>query len=319
MTAIQPLLQVDYPRFERLPRDRSAKADNEAVVHATAGLVAMLETSLCERAGAVGAGYQAPLTVPFGLAVTAAIGALGEPDPFQERWMVRSAVIEWEADARGNDAISAYATVERVGDRDAVVAARARGSATGSLLRASIRLLPMHRGRYAAIATSGLAPSPVHPAACPNAAECSSQTVDAGAGTSEYPRAPLLALRPPRVLASGERIEVAFEPDLLRLLTHPVAGHAEPLGRRVHPLGGAPLGAALTAALVAAGERESARSKRTRILRADATWLLPLSTNVGWIARTRGNARNGATTTVVDVIDAGTRTALTASIEWTVG
>jgi hypothetical protein len=47
--------------------------------------------------------------------------------------------------------------------------------------------------------------------------------------------------------------------DVVRLLMNPVAGHAEPLGRRAHPLGGLSFGAALTAAFHASGESVPSR------------------------------------------------------------
>ena len=49
--------------------------------------------------------------------------------------------------------------------------------------------------------------------------------------------------------AGADLLRLGAASDVARLLMHPVAGGAEPLGRRVHPLGGLTLGAALTAAL----------------------------------------------------------------------
>ena len=54
----------------------------------------------------------------------------------------------------------------------------------------------------------------------------------------------LLQCRSPKPGALPGEIVVA--PDVLRLLMNPLAGHAEPIGRRVHPLGGFPIGAAIT-------------------------------------------------------------------------
>ncbi len=66
----------------------------------------------------------------------------------------------------------------------------------------------------------------------------------------EAPGADLLRLRPPVI--EGHRIR--FSSDLVRLLMNPIAGGSEPLGRRVHPLGGFAVGAVLTAALRHGGE-----------------------------------------------------------------
>jgi hypothetical protein len=49
--------------------------------------------------------------------------------------------------------------------------------------------------------------------------------------------------------AGDDLLRLGAASDVTRLLMHPVAGGAEPLGRRVHPLGGLTLGAALSAAL----------------------------------------------------------------------
>jgi hypothetical protein len=73
------------------------------------------------------------------------------------------------------------------------------------------------------------------------AAEALSCFDDAGFYEPPEPVEPdLFRCRPPQ----GSRIW----PDVVRLLMNPVAGHAEPLGRRLHPLGAFAMGAALTAA-----------------------------------------------------------------------
>lgn len=59
----------------------------------------------------------------------------------------------------------------------------------------------------------------------------------------------LFHLYPPQF--QGEQIR--FSTSFVRLLMNPVAGHSEPLGRRVHPLGGFAAGVALTAAFHATG------------------------------------------------------------------
>jgi hypothetical protein len=300
-------VQVDFPQFSGLPKAGVASVGNEAIVRAGGGLIALLEAQLGGSVSTLGAGYQAPLTVPFGFAVTSVLGALGAADPQQDRWMVRSATIDWEARARGDDVITAQARVERMTQHDAFVTASARGSISGPLLRASVRVIGLRGGRYAAIPAERLPetrllqprPDPAAPA-------------DAGTDGEQ----PLLRLRPPRTIVRGAHAELAFEPDLLRFLMCPVACHDTPLGRRVHPLGGAPLGAALTTAFVVAGEKDPDCPAVTRVTRTEVTWLLPLSTQSPWTTRTRERGSDGAARALVDVIGGDEKTALHAAVEW---
>lgn len=62
-------------------------------------------------------------------------------------------------------------------------------------------------------------------------------------------------------------------PDVARLLMNPIAGHPEPLGRRVHPLGAFPLSAALTAAFQAAGESRPSAPVASEPSRLKLRWL----------------------------------------------
>ena len=168
------MLQIDVPRYVQLPRGRDVAVGDEAVVHAAPGLIALLEATLVERGSPIGAGYQAPLTVPFGIAVTAALGALGATDPHQDRWMVRSAAIAFGSRASGDDRIEAKARVDRLTEHDAFVEASARGSGSGELLSAKLRVIALRGGRYAAAAHGELpgrvplrprSATSVHPAA----------------------------------------------------------------------------------------------------------------------------------------------------------
>jgi hypothetical protein len=85
----------------------------------------------------------------------------------------------------------------------------------------------------------------------------------------ESPEPDLFRVRPPTI--EGPRMR--FFSDVVRLLMNPLAGHAEPLGRRVHPLGGLTLGAALTAAFRAAGEDRPDAPRETVPLRMKLRWL----------------------------------------------
>jgi hypothetical protein len=83
------------------------------------------------------------------------------------------------------------------------------------------------------------------------------------------PRQPdVFRLRPPR--AAGAAGFYRVPPDVVRLLLNPIAGHGEPLGRRVHPLSGLGVGASLTAAFGLAGEPTPTEPGRAR---AAALWM----------------------------------------------
>ena len=85
----------------------------------------------------------------------------------------------------------------------------------------------------------------------------------------ESPEPDLFRVRPPAI--EGPRMR--FFSDVVRLLMNPLAGHTEPLGRRVHPLGGLTLGAALTAAFRAVGEDRPEAPRETVPLRMKLRWL----------------------------------------------
>jgi hypothetical protein len=81
---------------------------------------------------------------------------------------------------------------------------------------------------------------------------------------AEPRRAPLLQVRP------GE--QGRYTTDLLRLLMHPVAGHAEPLGRRLHPLGVLAMGICMTEGLAAAGQFAAFQPGRLLVRKLTLRW-----------------------------------------------
>ncbi len=110
----------------------------------------------------------------------------------------------------------------------------------------------------------------------------------------EPARADLLRLRPPQRDGPG-RLRVPG--DVLRLLMAPIAGGAEPLGRRVHPLGGVSLGAAITAA-------QAEMDGGTTVARARMRWLAPPSLDADLVATAARVASGGDSSTYrVEVAD----------------
>lgn len=77
-------------------------------------------------------------------------------------------------------------------------------------------------------------------------------------------RAPLLRVRCGRL--------GSYTTDLLRLLMHPVAGHPEPLGRRLHPLGVLAMGICMTEGLAAAGQLVAAPPDRLSVRKLTLRW-----------------------------------------------
>ena len=106
----------------------------------------------------------------------------------------------------------------------------------------------------------------------------------------ENPQPDLFRVRPPVVEGTGMR----FFSDVVRLLMNPVAGHTEPLGRRVHPLGGLTLGIALTAAFRAAGEARPDAPVETVPVRMKLRWLQEVDLNSSFVSETQDGAAGTA-------------------------
>jgi hypothetical protein len=110
---------------------------------------------------------------------------------------------------------------------------------------------------------------------------------------AEPARPGLFRVRPP---IATSNTAMRFSSDLIRFLMNPVAGHAEPLGRRIHPLGGFTIGMALTAALHAAGEENTP-------VRLKLRWLHEVDLDSGFVTETNGTnvqIRNDKGTLVAD-------------------
>lgn len=109
-------------------------------------------------------------------------------------------------------------------------------------------------------------------------------------------------LRPPEATAAEGTYRVP--PDVVRLLLNAVAGHAEPLGRRAHPLQGLGVGASLTAGFGLAGEGDPAAPVRSRAAALWIRWLAPPDLDFDLEARGRLLPSADATHTArVEVFD----------------
>ena len=118
----------------------------------------------------------------------------------------------------------------------------------------------------------------------------------------------LFRLRPPRAGETAGSYRVS--PDVARLLLNPVAGHGEPLGRRMHPLSGLGVGASLTAAFGLAGEATPTESGRARAVALWMRWLALPDLDFDLEARGRvESSADGCHTVRVDVFDGWARRA----------
>jgi len=95
----------------------------------------------------------------------------------------------------------------------------------------------------------------------------------------EAPGSDLWRIRPP--VAEGGRMH--FSSDLVRMLMNPVAGASDPLGRRVHPLGGFAVGAALSAALSGGGKLARLRLRILREIALDSDLVAEAEGHTVWL------------------------------------
>ena len=111
--------------------------------------------------------------------------------------------------------------------------------------------------------------------------------VPSPAGTvasTTHPAEPLLEIPCPRVIevhrtgaepSPGDSASVVLPAGLLRLLMHPVAGGAEPLGRGFHPPGVFPIAIACCAAAAACGEPEPFAPREWQVEHVKIRWRKP--------------------------------------------
>lgn len=125
---------------------------------------------------------------------------------------------------------------------------------------------------------------------------------------SEPLQSDLMRLRPPTAGSTPGSYRVS--PDVVRLLLNPIAGHGEPLGRRMHPLSGLSVGASLTAAFGLAGESLPGEPRRARAAALWIRWLALPDLSLDLEARGRVESRTGGGHTVrVEVFDGSGRRA----------
>lgn len=148
MNTIGPGWEVPYPRVTEIRRGwpGRASAGDRAIVRVDPGFIALLESRLADDETALGAGYEARWTVPFGLAATAAYAVAGASSP-GAFWTGREVDIEWFAPAGPRDLLVAEAEIEAIDAGIAQVALTAETADGRPLLRARLRLAAVQDGQ----------------------------------------------------------------------------------------------------------------------------------------------------------------------------
>ena len=280
---------VTRPRILATRRHDAAtfSVGDEAVVAFDPGLLQFL--MLRDEAGtALGEGGAFAWTVPVGAAGTAAYAAV-EPPALDglNAFSGVSNVVHWQRACRPDETLIASCRIAAIG-RTVRLPYRVFSSQRADLVVEGafvfVSVTVDGEGRYAMdprrsrdTAVSPRGPAPVRaPARRPAAPQVRDDDIAALPAWSHLPvwsdgappagegaepaGEPLFAIRPPRVLrrsapagTRGAVWEWLFPRDLLRLLGHPIAGGAEPLGRRHHPFGRILEGMGVHAALAIAG------------------------------------------------------------------
>lgn len=334
------ILRVPRPRVDAVRRQRAGAVSvaDAGIVRAGPGLLALLQNPIGGAAEPIAAGLQPGYAMPFGLAVSAALTVL-EAGPAGREWAVRDASIDWSARAADLDEIVAEARVAEVDSLHVRFDFTASTAAGLPLLAGSMRIVPMRSGRYEAMAdVIGLpaatsiravdAAAP-HVSAAPEGLLPVKLRDGSAGGTSiapgvpvqvgplpEPPQRDLFLWRSPEIDRDGARLRLTLFPELLRFLMNPLAGAAEPIGRRIHPQGGMILGAALSAALAAAGEGEPWNPRSAFPVHAEITWLLPASQDDVVVAECTVPARIGdASACRIAIADSVGRTLGVATVQ----
>lgn len=140
---------VPYARVVEVRRaepGRASKGDRARAV-LDPGAVGLLGTRLGNEGGVLGAGYQAPLNVPFGLAATAAYAVAGPGQPVGGYWTGRDVAVEWEGEASAADGLEAEAEILDVDEGIVVLHLAAFTSSGRRLLTSTLRLSAVRDGK----------------------------------------------------------------------------------------------------------------------------------------------------------------------------
>ncbi len=280
-------LAISRPRLVCVKRHVPEKvsAGDCATAEVNGGLISLLRHTETGPGQPLGCGYPAEWMVPFGLSVSAALGIVQPRTAEGIDWVGRAAEVEWSDPPERGESCWALATLTSIRESWANFTVQAKTARGSLILKGTLTMFAKREGRFSRGALSALArnTTPVPPSPRKEAAterESSPFSLPPlpfqDAPEPEMPR--LFEMRPPRILESdGTDTRLEFAPDLTKFLMNPVAGHPEPIGRRMHPLGCISLGACLTTALAATGEPFPWAGENARLVTSSIEWVSPLA------------------------------------------
>ena len=140
---------VPYSHVEEIRRHEPGAAcrGDRARARLLPGTIALLESRLGGSGQALGAGYQAPCNVPFGLAATAAYAVVAPAQPAGGSWTGRDVDVEWHGEAEQGDTLVAEAEILEIDEGIACLRLETRTASGRPLLVATLRLAAVRDGK----------------------------------------------------------------------------------------------------------------------------------------------------------------------------
>lgn len=140
---------VPYSHVEEVRRHLpgAARPGDRARARLAPGTIALLESRLGGSERTLGAGYEAPFNVPFGLAATAAYAVVAPAQPAGGYWTGRDVDVTWLGEAGSRDTLVAEAEILEIDEGVACLRLEARTAAGRLLLGATLRLAAVRDGK----------------------------------------------------------------------------------------------------------------------------------------------------------------------------
>lgn len=144
-----PSAVVPYSHVEEVRRHEPgvARRGDRARARVLPGTIALLESRLGDAGQVVGAGYQAPYNVPFGLAATAAYAVVAPAQPAGASYTGRDVDIVWHGRAEPGDTLVAEAEILEIDEGIACLRLEARTASGRPLLEGTLRLAAVRDGK----------------------------------------------------------------------------------------------------------------------------------------------------------------------------